>query len=232
VKFLLPLVLLSSAAFAAGPRTTIRLPDGCAFEAVDEGAATPPASRCAQMLQNLNRIFAASPLKEGCPDWPDMESATLGTDVGGLEFWPLGRGRFLLRVRCMQGAYNEASYVFLWNEEQPPSEGAAPPLVLFPLGDASTEALIFTRAFDAKQLVLWELRKEVGDGSAGRYRRIGFDGDVPVLHEQVTKVGADHHDGYDFSKRAGPKGKGWVREQTATRGCLATVERPTCAGAP
>jgi hypothetical protein len=57
-------LMVAGSAFAAD-RTAIRLPDGCAFQAVDEGAPIPPASRCAQMLLTLNKAFATSALQIG-----------------------------------------------------------------------------------------------------------------------------------------------------------------------
>lgn len=209
----------------AQTRAAIRLPEGCSFTA----GAPAAASTCADMLVLLKKTFERSTFKESCGDWPDLEAASRGEKVPGLAFLPLGRGHFLLQVRCTTGAYNESSLFFLWDDR---THEFAPPLVLFPAEGAVPEALVFARDFDAKRLTLWELRKELGDGSAGRYRRFTFVNEQPVLDEQVSKDGADHLDPYDFSRKAAPRGAKWVRTTPKSTGCLATLVAPACPGPP
>ena len=219
------LSLFSLHAFAEG-RATIRLPEGCAFTAAEKGE-TNPESRCADMLLLVKKAFERSTFAQACGDWPDLQSAVLGTAVPGLAFLPLGKGHFLLQVRCATGAYNESSLTFLWDER---THEVEPPLMLFPVDGSVPEAPVFTRDFDPKKLTLWDLRKELGDGSGGRYRRFSIKGELPVLDEQVIKEGADHVDGYDFSRKKVPHGAKWKRTTPKSSGCLATLASPTCPG--
>lgn len=209
-------------------RAAIRLPEGCAFEASDEGAPVPPASRCAQMLLNVNRAFSGSSWRETCSEWPDLQSLTLGSPVEGVEFFPLGKsGHFLMRVRCTVSAEAEQSLVFDWDDRAKSSD-ELPPLILFPSADGSTGPLVAWRDFDGKKGTLWEFLKQGPDGSAGRYRRFAFEGFTPVLEEQVFKDEVDHQNGWTFSRRGVPKGTGWKHEQVAVRGCVGSLERSTC----
>jgi hypothetical protein len=221
------LVLLSLIAFPAfAGRTTIRLPDGCAFTATENGQTSPP-SVCAEMLLMVKKSFERSPFAQSCGDWPDLEAAARGAAVPGLAFLPLGRAQFLMQVRCTSGAYNESSLFFLWDDR---THEVAPPLVLFPSEGSMPEAQVFARDFEPKRPTLWELRKQLGDGSGGRYRRFTFKDALPVLEEQIDKDEADHLDGYNFSRKQVPHGAKWKRTTPKSSGCLATLTSPACRG--
>jgi hypothetical protein len=179
VRLLLVLVVASLPVLADEGRARIRLPDDCAFVASASDEPTP-AQRCAQMLTSLSAALAKSSWAEQCADLPALDSAAQGAEVTGLQFLPLARGRFLVQVRCGQGAYNESSLFFLWDERR---SDELPPLVLFPAHDGPPEPLLFARDFEPRRRVLWEFRKELGDGSAGLYRRFVFVDGVVTLEE-------------------------------------------------
>ena len=207
-------------------RTTIHLPEGCAVTAAAEGETNPPTT-CAQMLLLTKKAWQRSTFAQSCGDAPDLEAAARGEKVEGLAFHPFGKGHFLMQVRCTTGAYNETSLFFLWDDRTHELE---PPLMLFPVDGSVPEALVFARDFDPKKPTLWELRKELGDGSGGRYRRFGFKDALPVLEEQISKDGADHVDGYDFSRKKVPHGAKWQRTTPKSSGCMATLASPFCRG--
>ena len=188
---------------------------------------TNPAATCAQMLLLTWQAWQRSTFAQSCGEAPDLEAASRGEKVEGLTFHPFGKGRFLMQVRCATDAYNESSLFFLWDDRTHELE---PPLMLFPLDGSGPEALVFARDYDPKKPTLWELRKDHADGSGGRYRRFAFKDQLPVLEEQLSKDGADHVDGYDFSRKKVPRGAKWQRTTPKSTGCLATLAAPSCRG--
>jgi hypothetical protein len=175
----------------------------------------------------LDQAFRKSSLRQDCEDWPDLKRIADGGDDEGLKFWLLSRGRFLLSVLCNTSTYNEDFLFFVWDETAH-AVGAAPPLVVFPAVESAPHPIIGAREVDPKEGLIWAFEKMLGDGSGGRYRRIRFEGEVPVLLEQVTKTEADHRDMYDFSREMTPQGIDWKHDVQKKYGCLASLQNPEC----
>jgi hypothetical protein len=208
-------------------RREIRRGD-CAFIAALDGEPRSRSVRCAQMLLDVEQAFRKSSMRQNCSEWPDMRTIADGGELEGLEFWPLSRGQFFMSVRCVTGAYNKAVLLFVWDENRVVPQGTAPPLLIFPAAEGPPEPIIGVRDFDPERSLLWAFEKALGDGSGGRYRRIGFEGAIPVLLEQATKTDADHRDGYNFSRELTPQGIGWKHDLRKKYGCLASLQHPAC----
>ncbi|MBM4782657.1 MAG: hypothetical protein GQE15_33695 [Archangiaceae bacterium] len=218
-------VLLSSAAFGQQLRRSITLPKDCSFSAESHEGKRRVLHRCAEFLVQLDAALKQSPWSERCGDLPDLKAASLGESVP-VFFHALAPGRFVARVRCSSGAYNEQFLHFVWDERKPASGAAPLQLLYFPFVDGTVDPLVFTRDFDPAKKELLSFRKVTGDGSAGLYRRFSFDDGVPVLRESIEKPESDHLDGWDFDRKSTPKGAGWVRSLKVVRGCIGGLNEP------
>lgn len=219
------LVLLSSAAFGQQLRRSIALPKDCSFSAESHEGKRQLLHRCAEFLVQLDAALKQPPWAERCGDLPDLKAASLGESVP-VFFHALAPGRFVVRVRCSSGAYNEQFLHFVWDERKPVSGAAPLQLLYFPFVDGTVDPLVFTRDFDPAKKELLSFRKASGDGSAGLYRRFSFDDGVPVLRESIEKAESDHLDGWNFSRKSTPKGAAWVRSSKVVRGCIGGLTEP------
>lgn len=226
MKILFVLVLLSSSvAFGQQLRRSITLPRDCAFSAESHEGRRQLLHRCAEFLVQLDTALKQPPWSERCADLPDLKAAALGESVPAF-FHALAPGRFIARVRCTTGAYNEQYLHFVWDERKPTLEPAPLQLLYFPFTDGAVDPLVFTRDFDPAKKELLSFRKVSGDGSAGHYRRFTFDDGVPVLRESIEKEDSDHLDGWNFDRKSTPKGGKWVRSVKVVRGCIGGLVEP------
>lgn len=230
-------------ASASAPRSRIPSPGGCSFSAHD-GEYQTLAEVCADTLRSLDRVMTTSARRVECQDWPNLEAVTSGggfahDGMGAVEFLPLSRGRFLLKIRCSGGAYNESFLLFAYDESirvrlllDAGGTQAPPPILLFPevVGSGPTGGLtgkVFVRHFDRKRLVLYHWAKALGDGSGGVYAeylvdKIRF---VPSMRVAVYKGDADYADPYQFQPGRRPSGKDWraLRPESPLEGRVAEV---------
>jgi hypothetical protein len=147
-----------------------------------------------------------------CFDLPDL--STLAGAHDGLKFLALSEGRFLVQVRCMEGAYNELSLVFAWDKRTPSTLR----LVVFPR-PAEVAAPLWSRKlgtvgmrdFDTNRGIVFGLEKVLGDGSGGFYSEYRIDRTtfIPELLTAIYKPEADYIDGYNFKRGQRPSGKDW-----------------------
>lgn len=219
------LLLLSSLAYGQEPRRFISMPDDCVFSAESDEGKRKQHDRCAEFLVQLDSALKQSPWSERCGDLPDLSAAALGESVPAY-FHALEPGRFIARVRCTSGAYNEEFLHFVWDERTPAREPAPLQLLYFPFVDGTVDPLVYSRDFDPSKKQLLSFRKVSGDGSAGLYRRFSFDDGVPVLRESIEKKESDHLDGWNFTRRSTPKGRHWVRSLKIVRGCIGGLTEP------
>jgi hypothetical protein len=239
--------LASGSAFADSPpryplRNSINLPDDCAFEAHDPGYETL-SDICAETLLAIDALLKKSWLRETCWDnvVPDLSAAAVGESMGDrLGFLPLGQGRFLIEVLCIEGAYNVGFLMFAYDEAtkipvilDEKASQPLPPLVIFPMLHAPEAPngfsyMVNARDFDTRHAVLYHLDKTIGDGSGGEYAEylINRNTFIPTLRRSIFKSYADHEDGYNFTRGEIPRGKDWHSDdvRSVPSGCLMTLE--------
>lgn len=225
MKLALVLLTVSTAALGQPLRRSITLPKDCSFSAESNEGKRRALHRCAEFLVQLDTALKQPPWSERCGDLPDLKAASLGESVPAF-FHALAPGRFIARVRCTTGAYNEQFLHFVWDERKPTLEPAPLQLLYFPFTDGTVAPLVFTRDFDPAKKELLAFRIVSGDGSAGLYQRFTFDDGVPVLRESIEKADADHVDGWSYERKSTPKGAGWVRSVKSVRGCIGGLNEP------
>jgi hypothetical protein len=211
------LVIVGSLVAAAAVAGPLDPQTECVFSAQPEGAPPTRAIRCAEAVSALAAEWKKSPWAERCGDAPDLERVVLG-EPGGIALHRFREKALLVRVRCSSGAYNETWLHFVLEPQATTLR-----LLWFPGEDGVLTPLLFSRDFDEKRGELLEYRKELGDGSAGAFRRFTFDGLVPVLREAISKEGADGKDGWHFQRGSKPRGPSWKRSTTEARGCVGTL---------
>lgn len=223
----------------------------CAFAAHD-GDQQDAADVCAEVLRALQTHFEQSVFKgESCPSWPNLPLIALGEESERVQFIPLTKQRWLLRVQCDVAAYNDTAFFFLYDETKlKPGLRGEPrleplPLLIFPNDPwflASKEGrrfqarpydeTLFSARYLPKERELATFRKGLGDGTLGVASRYRIDPEtgVPTLVVSVARARDDHAHPFDPSTAKEPSGPGWTRftPKQPVRGCLATLLSPTC----
>jgi len=205
-------------------RNKIQAPEDYAFVAHDSIYETP-ADICAKTLLSLEAAIRNSPLQCECPLRPNLENAAYGDSLNSyLEFLPLSKGRFLIRMICDQGAYNETWLFFAYNERAiAPTKSSdtiakpVPPLLIFPtpcnnsVYRSEFSPIVYGRYFDIKSASLYTLSKMLGDGSGGYYAEYKIDTTnfIPSFKLAIFKNFTDNLDGYNFEVGKKPHGKNW-----------------------
>ncbi|MGA7831826.1 MAG: STY0301 family protein [Terracidiphilus sp.] len=242
------------------PREVIKLPDDCVFIAHD-GDYETQADICAETVYALYKSIKNSEIYKQCNNdfFPDLEGmdkdneavlvAKLYEDglMDRLAFLSLGKGRFLMKVMCTEGAYNEGTFLFAYDEAgiDPSKIGdsyglqPAPPLIVFTtmLDDRHSVpfkgfvSLLNLRDYDPRSFTLYHFGKMLGDGSGGDYAeyRINPETFIPTLQRSIYKANADNKDPYNFDRGQLPRGKDWHSDDThgAPAGCLVKLTQGT-----
>jgi hypothetical protein len=206
-------------------RDKIQAPEDYAFVAHDSIFETP-ADICANTLLSLEEAIRHSALQCECLQRPNLQNAAFGDSLDRyLEFLPLSKGHFLIKMLCDQGAYNETWLFFAYNESAIiPAKSKdtvpkpVPQLLVFPTPNNNSpykyesSPIIFARYFDSKNASLYTLSKMLGDGSGGYYAEYEINAAtfVPTFNLAIYKDFTDNLNGYDFEIDKRPHGKNWI----------------------
>jgi hypothetical protein len=196
------------------PRSSIKLPNDCAFVAYS-GPYSTIADACARMLLRLDKALKSSWLNTECDieEFHDLASVTAGESMHDfLEFLPLGNGKFLIRLVCSYGPYNSHSLIFAYDESRvrrqkwdDSGSHSLPSLIVFPRLHAAYAPSGFSydvnvRDFEEANAILYHFDKYLGDGSGGIYAEYEINKKtfIPTLRRSVHKDSANYEEKYEF----------------------------------
>ena len=220
------------------PRSSIKLPNDCAFVA-HSGPYRTIADTCARMLLRLDKALKSSWLNKECDieEFHDLQYVTAGESMHDfLEFLPLGNGKFLIKLVCSFGAYNSHSLIFAYDESHVQRQKfddsgsrSLPSLIVFPRLHAAYAPSGFSyevnvRDFEETNAILYHFDKYLGDGSGGIYAEYEINKKtfIPTLRRSVHKDSANYEEKYEFERGRLPKGRDWLIDdvRNVPHGCL------------
>jgi hypothetical protein len=200
-------------------RLNINSQDGCNFLAASEEQPFIYEQRCAAALSQIK----LAGLGDQCLLWNETGLKldtlfdllqTMRNRTRPAKFYAFKPAKFLLEVPCNEGAYNQSSVFFAYDESV---EAPGLKQIQFSMANGKFASEIASRHVSVKAAQVFVYSKERGIGDSGYYARYALDRKTlsPTLLEVIEKKNQqDGKDPFHWTGRLKdkPKGEGWVQK--------------------
>ena len=207
-------------------RTAIKFPDDCTatVPAGEENWHLPTAcaTAMAAALPNLPETarIGLSSIKSDC-EYNSRRNDEDWLASYGAEFYPLSSNRYLVKILCQAGAYNQSNSYLLYDESALPAKAEVLEFPSFEIAydedsdvvktvDEATVKTVGGVYFNSKTKQLIVFVKAHGIGDAGHYARYSFPNGKPKLEELRAKFKWDGR-GYTTDEILQNPPKTWKR---------------------